>query len=304
MHHHLHNTKPQKKDRTLVILFGEFRGNDISWQNMVDNLIKPYNADLALCIGRKDESLPQFNPLTSIAKYDWSFKEPKKWYDYVEKFFDETSETEIRWWKENIRYGLKGGGSTRGIIPIIFQHYIYHNHIDTIRQYDRIILTRPDMYFVRPYPILSNDHVWIPNGDDSGGLYDRLIIFPPKYAKECLTLLDFMNTESMNVIMKGMYKNNNRSMSYIRGGQPIMIGNFNSEIYHRIFYEWNKILYKVRRSPLLNFLIAVEEDTTKSPQGLGSRKFKDGLIIRYTDEYIDAVRTKSLFGDCIDDYIE
>ena len=64
MHHHLHNTKPQKKDRTLVILFGEFRGNDISWQNMVDNLIKPYNADLALCIGRKDESLPQFNPLT------------------------------------------------------------------------------------------------------------------------------------------------------------------------------------------------------------------------------------------------
>ena len=44
---------------------------------MVDNLIKPYNADLALCIGRKGESLPQFNPLTSIAKYDWSFEEPK-----------------------------------------------------------------------------------------------------------------------------------------------------------------------------------------------------------------------------------
>ena len=304
MHHHLHTTKTQKKDRTLVILFGEFRGNDISWQNMVDNLIKPYNADLALCIGRKGESLPQLKPLTSIAKYDWSFREPKKWYDYVEKFFDETSETDIRWWKENFRYGLNGGGSTRGIIPIIFQHYIYHNHIDTIRQYDRIILTRPDMYFVRPYPILSNDHVWIPNGEDDGGLYDRFIIFPPKYAKECLTLLDFMNTESMNLIMKRMYKNNNRSMSYLRHGFPVEIGQFNSEIYHKIFYEWNKILYKVRRSPLLNFLIAVEEDTTKSPWGIGKTKFKDGLLIRYNTEYIDVVRTQALFGDCIDDYIE
>jgi len=302
MHHHLHNTKPQKKgERTLVILFGEFRGNDASWKNMVDNLIEPYNADLALCIGQKGASLPEFNALTSIAKYNWNFKEPKKWYDYVENFFQEG---EIKWWKDNFRYGLKGGGSKRGIIPIIFQHYIYHNHLDTINQYDRIILTRPDMYFVNPYPVLSNDHVWIPNGEDHGGLYDRLIIFPSKYAKECLTLLDFMNTQSMNVIMKGMYKNNNRSISYIQEGQPVGIGNFNSEVYHRVFYEWNKILYKVRRSPLLNFLVAVEGDTTKSPQGIGSKKFKDGLIIRYINEYVDAVRTKSLFGDCIDDYIE
>ena len=99
--------------------------------------------------------------------------------------------------------------------------------------------------------------MWIPNGEDAGGLYDRLIMFPSKYAKEC-NIIGLLNTESMNVIMKGMYKNNNRSISYIRDGQPITIGNFNSEIYHKIFYEWNKILYKVRRSPLLNFLIAVE----------------------------------------------
>ena len=304
MHHQLHNVKTQKnKDRTLVILFGEFRGNDVSWQNIVDNLINPYNADLALCIGQKDESLPQFNPLTSIAKYNWNFREPKRWYDYIDDCFQEEFGV-VKWWKQNIRYGLNGGGSKRGIIPIIFQHYIYHNHIDTIREYDRIILTRPDMYFVRPYPILSNDHVWIPNGEDDGGLYDRFIMFPPKYAKECLTLLDFMNTESMNLIMKRMYKNNNRSMSYLRHGFPVEIGQFNSEIYHKIFYEWNKILYKVRRSPLLNFLIAVEGDETKSPWGIGKTKFKDGLLIRYNTEYIDVVRTQALFGDCIDDYIE
>jgi len=292
--------------RTLVILFGQFRGNDASWQNMVDNLITPYNADLALCIGyKKSCPLPPLNPLTEIAKYHWNFEEPKRWSDYLEKFFNE-SELEINWWKENVRYGLYGGGSTVGIIPMIFKHYIYHNYLHIIKEYDRIILTRPDMYFVRPYPILSNDHVWIPNGEDHGGIYERLTIFPSKYAKECMTVLDFLNTKSLNLTAKRMYKgeDNERSICYLLNECPVEIGQFNSEIYHKIFYEWNGIFYKVRRSPLLNFLVAVKGDTTKSLGGIGTIKFKDDLIVRYKNEYIDVVRTKTVFGDCIDDNIE
>lgn len=306
IHHHTHNVKSQEKsEKTLVILFGEFRGNDASWKNMVSNLITPYNADLALCIGYKDEHhLPPLNPLTEIAKYHWNFKEPKAWCDYLENWFDESTEIPTKWWKENVRYGIYGGGGTDGLIPMIFQHYIYHNYLHVLNQYDRIILTRPDMYFVRPYPILSSEHVWIPNGEDHGGLYDRLIIFPPKYAKECLTVLDFMNTKSLNLILKKMYKVKDRSLCYIHNTIPVRLGHFNSEIYHKIFYEWNKILYKIKRSPLLNFLIAVEGNTTKSPQGIGNTKFKDGLLIRYKNEYIDVVRTQTIFGDCIDDYIE
>ena len=292
--------------RTLVILFGQFRGNNASWQNMVDNLITPYNADLALCIGyKKSCSLPPLNPLTEIAKYHWNFEEPKRWSDYLEKFFNE-SELEIKWWKENVRYGLYGGGSTVGIIPMIFKHYIYHNYLHIIKEYDRIILTRPDMYFVRPYPILSNNHVWIPNGEDHGGIYERLTIFPSKYAKECMTVLDFLNTKSLNLTAKRMYKgeDNERSICYLLNEYPVEIGQFNSEIYHKIFYEWNGIFYKVRRSPLLNFLVAVKGDTTKSLGGIGTIKFKDDLIVRYKNEYIDVVRTKTVFGDCIDDNIE
>ena len=304
-HRHTFNTKPQEKsEKTLVILFGEFRGNDASWQNMVDNLIKPYNADLALCIGHKDEYLPPLNPLTEIATYHWNFKEPKNWKDYVEHWFGHSTEIETKWWKENARYGIYGAGSTDGLIPMVFQHYIYHNYLHVLKQYDRIILTRPDMYFVRPYPVLSNEHVWIPNGEDNGGLYDRFIIFPSKYAKECLTVLDFMNSQSLNLILKKMYKVKDRSLCYIWCGNPVPIGHFNSEIYHKIFYEWNKILYKIRRSPLLNFLIAVDGDKTTSGGGINTTKFKDGLLIRYKTEYIDVVRTQTIFGDCIDDYIE
>ena len=53
---------------------------------MVDNLIEPYNADLALCTGQKSDTLPPLNALTKIAKYDWTFREPKHWYNYVEDF--------------------------------------------------------------------------------------------------------------------------------------------------------------------------------------------------------------------------
>ena len=65
-----------------------------------------------------------------------------------------------------------------------------------------------------------------------------------------MTLLDFMNTETMNIVMKRKHKNNNKSISYIWNSFPVEIGQFNSEIYHKIFYEWSGIFYKVRRSPL------------------------------------------------------
>ena len=60
-----------------------------------------------------------------------------------------STEGETKWWKDNFRYGIYGGGSTDGLIPIIFKHHIYHNYLHVLKEYDRIILTRPDMYFVR-----------------------------------------------------------------------------------------------------------------------------------------------------------
>ena len=40
--------------------------------------------------------------------------------DYFKENFDE-----LGFWESNLTYGLKGGGGTRGVIPIIFKHFIY-----------------------------------------------------------------------------------------------------------------------------------------------------------------------------------
>ena len=84
---------------------------------------------------------------------------------------------------------------------------------------------------------------------------------------------------------------------------PIEKGMFNSESYHRLYFEYTGIVYKIRRCPVLQFIVSSSEDTTRTPNWEEkSTNFKNGLIIRYKSEFIDAFRTTKLFK--VPTYIE
>ena len=44
-------------EKTLVILIGDSRGGEKTWHTMYDHLLKPFNADLALCFGYKENKI-------------------------------------------------------------------------------------------------------------------------------------------------------------------------------------------------------------------------------------------------------
>jgi len=271
--------------KTLIILIGECRGDEETWGTMYENLMVPYNADLALCIGKKNSESIKDNFLTEKSKYIWTINEYGDWYDYFKENFGNSG-----FWESNLAYGL----GSRVIIPIVFKHFIYKNYFDILNSYDRIILTRSDMYYIHKYPILSNDHFWLMNGEDHGGYCDRFSCFPTKYLTECLNICEYINSEELNILLTKMYSKNN-NLSFILNLDPIKKGMFNSESYHRLYFEYTGIVYKIRRCPVLQFIVSSPEDASRTPDWeKKSTNFKNGLIIRYESEFIDAFRTAKL----------
>ena len=60
------------KEKTLTILIGNARGGEKAWNSMYENLLNPYESDLALCFGEvKDKS----SSLYKRSKYVWEFSE-------------------------------------------------------------------------------------------------------------------------------------------------------------------------------------------------------------------------------------
>jgi hypothetical protein len=283
--------------KTLIILIGECRGGEETWRTMYQNLMIPYNADLALCIGKKNNESIKENFLTKKSKYVWTINEYEDWYDYFRENFGSSG-----FWESNLVYGLEGGGGTRGVIPIIFKHFIYQNYSKILEEYDRIILTRTDMYYIHKYPILSNDHFWLMNGEDHGGYCDRFFCFPSKYLKEGLNICEYVNSKELSVLLHKMYEQNS-NLSFIQNSNLVLKKMFNSECYHRLYFEYTGIVYKIRRCPVLQFIVSSSQDTSRTPDWESkATTFKDDLVIRYKNEFIDAFRTSKLFK--VPTYIE
>lgn len=185
----------KKKENTLVILIGTPRGNEMVWSSMYKHLLKPYNADLALCFEYQED---KSSSLYSNAKYIWEVPKYDDWEEYYvenqipglwKEFFDWAS-------KDPNCAGVSGIGKTKGkgsgAILIAFRHYLLKNHIDTIKKYDRIILTRSDYFYCFDHPILVNNYYWVPEGETYGGIIDRFQQFPSKYANEALSVIDYV----------------------------------------------------------------------------------------------------------------
>lgn len=188
----------KNKEKTLVILIGTPRGNEIVWSSMYKHLLNPYNADLAVCFEHQED---KSSSLYSTAKYVWEVPKYDDWEQYyIENeipgswrgFFDWAA-------KDPNCAGVSGIGKTKGkgsgAILIAFRHYLLKNHIDTINQYDRIILTRSDYFYCFDHPILDNEYYWVPKGENYGGIIDRFQQFPSKYANQALGIINYVGSE-------------------------------------------------------------------------------------------------------------
>lgn len=263
------NTK--KIEKTLVILIGNARGGEETWGSMYKNLLEQYNADLAICFGEnKDKSLSLYKK----AKYIWEIPEYNNWREFYDDYFNSDWDTFLNKQKYN-NASLMGGiddftGS--GAIIFAFRHYLLKNKIDYINQYDRIILTRSDFYYIDKHPLLPLGKLYAVEGEEYGGVSDRHFIFDSKMSKDVLGILDFLCNVA-NYEMLNKFQDNT----------------INPETALLIFFNYNKISEKLAFHKRVQFTVAVDGDLSRWNKPLGYIPGLNKLKFKYISEYETAL---------------
>lgn len=254
---------------TLIILNGNPRGGEKTWHSMYENLLKPYNADLALCFGyREDKNLS----LYSKAKYIWEIPEYENWENYyIEHLGDDQP------WKKSFSIGNHTGFSGlyntvgSGAIYCTFLHYVYSYKKEILSSYDRIIMTRADNFYVKTQPILSNEYFWLPSGDGYGGLNDRFHIFPSKDIDFTIGVVsNYINTENFFEDFNGNH--------------------VNLETSYKKYFEKTGYINKVKTFNRVQFLVKTKSDTTRWTEAKMPIPYNNDIMIKYMEEFDESMK--------------
>ena len=184
-----HASHSRASNSSLVIILGNLRGGEEAWKSLYKNVLDVNTADLALILGPANSTSNYHYPNSSLytrAKYVWNFHEYDDWADAID-LINGTSwrETHLPYFTRK-RTGLLGGVKGHlGSGAIIFMiRWFLSQHLlgnpDILNQYDRFVITRADHYYQCQHDFrdldLSNNTVWIPQGEAYGGVTDRHLI--------------------------------------------------------------------------------------------------------------------------------
>lgn len=131
--------------KTLVIILGETRAHELTFENFKKNIIDELDADLCLCIGVKDD-YDYDNPFYNLAKYNFLYDEPEDFGDAFEYAYNILSKGRSKYEKlenTNTLYGkIKNPGQSTNNI----NYYGTYYNIDNIDNYndDEIIIHTKD----------------------------------------------------------------------------------------------------------------------------------------------------------------
>jgi len=166
-------------------------------------------------------------------------------------------------------YGSVGSG----MITLAFRHYIYKNKKDILSNYERIIITRSDFFYVKPHPILDNNYFWIPRGQGYGGITDRHHIFPSKDIDQALNICEkYVNTlDILHDFNYGKYLNIEQAFAR--------------------YFERTGYYKKVKQYRRVNFLVHSKGDPTRwTFQSEESVPYSSDLYLKYKDEYTECMK--------------
>jgi len=259
--------------KTLLILIGNSRGTDVAWKSLCNNVLDPLDVDLALVFGKNEKS----NILYERAKYIKLIDEYDDWGTAIQLIMEQTNIQTFDW-KTTLVHdktsGLWGGirvdnrtlpGS--GAIIFILRFFVIQliNEHNLLEKYDRFIVSRSDHYYMfTDHLNYDNELIWIPKGEDYGGITDRHIVCSNKH------IIDMLN------IIPWILRNN-----------EIVRGNPESALEH-YFKKINKVNL-IRRFDRNMF--TVRSDTDQTRWGGNGIYLQDlGVYTKYTNEYHNTVK--------------
>jgi hypothetical protein len=271
--------------KCLVIVICQTRGYKTTWNKFKENVIDSLDADLALCVSKSNST----DLFRENANYIWEYDDFDNWatgYDIVQKEIGSTinwrSVLDIDIKRESCLFGGIKHKNTIGSGALLF--YYRWRVLENIRnfnltsKYDWFIITRSDYYYpVKHVPLsmLSDDSVWIPNGEHYGGVTDRHIICPSKFIERSIDMLGYVLTEPTDFLIN--YKR--------------FLGNKGANPETFISYYLSKQGIPVKFVPYFMYVVR-ELDETLNPTRYGNagitRYNNTNYSIKYPNEKIQA----------------
>lgn len=289
---HLRRQQQQKPGlRTLVILTGGLRLGEPGWKTLYKNLLEPSNADLALLL---EEDTPEAYREASVfkkAKYHWTVPMYKDWADAFDLVHNSSE------WREKLYPIYEGGfemsnnmlggiqnASASGGIVFMFRWLLRQKLIENglVNKYDNFLVTRTDQVFECPFsvPALSSQlrsqstvggGLWVPTGEDYGGINDRLFI------ADSATILQALDTLSPVLADPVRYE------------EQLTTKDYNSEQF--LLYRWIEDGLIPRRFPRTMFTGAAPRDSARWRQPMEAQAYgHPGVHLKYGPEYLEALK--------------
>lgn len=280
--------------KTLVIILAETREHQITYENFNKNVLQPLHADLAVCIGVRDSYVYE-NPFYQNATYRFCYPEPEDYGIAFEEAYqtilaENPSISNPFYWRHFLKLkdqflgGIKDKFNEHkgsGAILIFYRWFLLHNILqnDVLNKYDFFVITRSDFIYTLPHPsmhLLSENHIYIPNGEGYGGITDRHVILPKKFL---ISYLDILNK---------MVTHGNEYYTKMRSHK-----NWNLEQFIKFHLLESSVWNQVQFFPYIMYSVRSEEGTTRWSTGTYSSKH--GYYIKYLSEYKLALHNRLLF---------
>jgi hypothetical protein len=298
--------------KTLIVILGETRASDLTFNKFKENVYDKLNADLCVCIGVQPD-YDYNDPFYQLAKYKFLYNEStefsdscKNAYDYSEAFekaYKEISDGRPEYesyddlfnliplhWQEFFKIkcmfmgGLKNEKNSHvgsGGILIFFRWFLLKNlnENNLINEYDRFIITRSDYIYNLPFPkleLMSPEYIWIPNGEYYEGYTDRQVVLSKTNIKSYLNILSNMTLRSNE------YYNKMKSFD-----------EWNFERLIKFHLEQNNVVHLVREYPYIMY--TVRRENGRTTWGYGEYSHHHGYYIKYMPEYYSFCKYKQLY---------
>ena len=272
-------------ERVLVCVTCSTRGHEVTFPSFKRQVLDELNADLALAIAI-DHRYDHSNPFWQHARYRWTIPDS---HDYGEAF-----DSAQRWlcqrdnipapdWRSILRIkGIWLGGigppetQPSACALALFCRSLLLRHLQQdglLDRYDRFVITRSDFMWLCPHPplsILDQHRIWIPEGEDYGGLADRHLVVSRDDVVNGLNLIEAILLRPLELYEQMKHQDE-----------------WNSEEFLLHHFTRNGLVHKVSRFPAVMYLARYKRDHTPT-WSRGRYDAALGHFIKYDTEFDSA----------------
>ena len=270
---------PNSRKRVLVFLNGQMRGGEVAWKSLQKYVLDYYEADLAY-IGPPLNRKGIGKNIARRMKWIWEYEDPEDWATYFVR--PEHRENDL-FTLRSICFFRKGGDQFLGGVKLndtcahpgsagmllAYRRLALEKVIEKSlnSKYDWIIYSRTDyLYLCHPpsLEVFNEDFIYVPRGEEYGGITDRLHYIPAKLIIKALNITNDILSDPFAWLM------------------PLGAG-ANLEKLLNTYYRKMNISFE--KFPHVAFTVRTEYDPSSWSQGFQYRTLQDfHLSPKYRDE--------------------